>query len=375
MRTYNFAIPKTESDMANAVLPNIITSKNHDNRSPWMKRFSASGKSGRPANLLGTIILRPPDKTVTEKIVESQQISIKENSSNAVQDSQPQRGNVIDWFLGVVGARPPESNQPGEAGSPQVVSDCPPCTCGEVLQHVRIVGGIETLVNEFPWMTALMYNNRFYCGASLINNKYVLTAAHCVNGFSKERITAVFLDHDRSTSTETQTITRKIKTVHRHRSYGSGSNYNNDIAVLQLDEEVSLSGKLQPVCLPPTGKSFSGYTGVAVGWGATKQNGQTASKLQEVKVPIMSNVDCKKTGYGSRITDNMVCAGYPEGKKDSCQGDSGGPLLVQNGTAYQIVGIVSWGEGCAQANYPGVYTRVNRYISWIKSLTRDACYC
>ncbi|CAH1996776.1 unnamed protein product [Acanthoscelides obtectus] len=238
-------IDTKESDMANAVLPNIITSKNHDNRSPWMKRFSASGKSGRPANLLGTIILRPPDKTVTEKIVESQQISIKENSR-------------------VVGARPPESNQPGEAGSPQVVSDCPPCTCGEVLQHVRIVGGIETLVNEFPWMTALMYNNRFYCGASLINNKYVLTAAHCVNGFSKERITAVFLDHDRSTSTETQTITRKIKTVHRHRSYGSGSNYNNDIAVLQLDEEVSLSGKLQPVCLPPTGKSFSGYTGCQI---------------------------------------------------------------------------------------------------------------
>nr|CAI5835085.1 unnamed protein product [Callosobruchus analis] len=204
-----------------------------------MKRFSTSGKSGRPGNLLGTIILRPPDKTVTEKVVESQQISIKENSSNVVHDPQPQKGNVIDWFYGIVGGKPAETNQPGES---QVVSGCPPCR-------------------------------------------------------------------------------------------------------------------------------------VAVGWGATKQNGQTATKLQEVKVPIMSNVDCKKTGYGSRITDNMMCAGYPEGKKDSCQGDSGGPLLVQNGTAYQIVGIVSWGEGCAQANYPGVYTRVNRYISWIKSLTRDACYC
>nr|CAI5835080.1 unnamed protein product [Callosobruchus analis] len=207
-----------------------------------MKRFSTSGKSGRPGNLLGTIILRPPDKTVTEKVVESQQISIKENSR-------------------IVGGKPAETNQPGES---QVVSGCPPCKCGEVLKHVRIVGGIETLVNEFPWMTALMYNNRFYCGASLINNRYVLTAAHCVNGFSKERISAVFLDHDRSTTTETQTITRKIKTVHRHRSYGYGSNYNNDIAVLQLDEDVPLTGKLQPVCLPPTGRSFSGFIGKAI---------------------------------------------------------------------------------------------------------------
>ncbi|VEN61163.1 unnamed protein product [Callosobruchus maculatus] len=223
-------------------------------------------KIWKTRDLLGTIILRPPDKTVTEKVVESQQISIKENSS----------------------AKPVETNQPGEGGQSQVISGCPPCKCGEVLKHVRIVGGIETLVNEFPWMTALMYNNRFYCGASLINNRYVLTAAHCVNGFSKERISAVFLDHDRSTATETQTITRKIKNIHRHRSYGYGSNYNNDIAVLQLDEDLPLTGKLQPVCLPPTGKSFSGFTGVAVGWGATKQNGQTASKLQEVKVPIMS---------------------------------------------------------------------------------------
>nr|CAI5835079.1 unnamed protein product [Callosobruchus analis] len=90
-----------------------------------MKRFSTSGKSGRPGNLLGTIILRPPDKTVTEKVVESQQISIKENSSNVVHDPQPQKGNVIDWFYGIVGGKPAETNQPGES---QVVSGCPPCS-------------------------------------------------------------------------------------------------------------------------------------------------------------------------------------------------------------------------------------------------------
>lgn len=95
----------------------------------------------------------------------------------------------------------------------------------------------------------------------------------------------------------------------------------------------------------------------------------------------MSNEDCKKTAYGeSRISDNMLCAGYPEGMKDSCQGDSGGPLHVMNKemeseNIHQIAGVVSWGEGCAKPDYPGVYSRVNRYEEWIRNNTIDGCYC
>lgn len=150
------------------------------------------------------------------------------------------------------------------------------------------------------------------------------------------------------------------------------------------------------------------------------EGGSISETLQEVSVPIMSNAQCRKTGYGEkRITDNMLCAGIPEGGKDSCQvmwtrlyfmkrlirltfdiffnvqGDSGGPLHVVNKTLYQVAGVVSWGEGCAQPNYPGVYwyvyrtpynehkfwtkwilfSRVNRYGTWIKTNTRDACHC
>ncbi|XP_019868222.1 trypsin-1 [Aethina tumida] len=321
---------------------------------------------------------RDPDIELFNQTVMSEELHL-ENATNEefFQPNQTNKvGGVVDWFLGIVGIRPPESTTPNPpVAAPIPTQKCPSCKCGITYKKTRIVGGVETKVNEFPWMTALMYNNRFYCGASLINNKYILTAAHCVNGFSRERLTAVFLDHDRSNSFETKTISRKIKRIIRHRSYGQGGTYNNDIAILQLDNEVSVAGLLKPVCLPQTGKSFTGFTGIAVGWGATKEHGQVSNKLREVEVPILSNTDCRKTGYGSRITENMLCAGYAQGQKDSCQGDSGGPLHVVNNLVHEIAGVVSWGEGCAEANYPGVYTRVNRYVSWIKSNTRDACYC
>ncbi|KAJ8974763.1 hypothetical protein NQ317_019167 [Molorchus minor] len=104
--------------------------------------------------------------------------------------------------------------------------------------------------------------------------------------FSKERFSAVFLDHDRSTPYETQTIMRKIKNIFRHNGYGSGASYNNDIALLQLDQEIPLTGMLKPVCLPPTGKSFTSYKGIAVGWGATKEHGPVSNKLKEVTVRL-----------------------------------------------------------------------------------------
>ncbi|KAK5650379.1 hypothetical protein RI129_001408 [Pyrocoelia pectoralis] len=286
-------------------------------------------------------------------------------------------GGVVDWVLNALGFKPSDKPIDGSSNVGVVTGNvkCPKCACGLTYKHNRIVGGVETQVNEYPWMVVLLNGGRFYCGGSAINNKYVLTAGHCVNGISKDRLLAVFLDHDRSTSQETSTFFRRISRIINHGAYGVGASYNNDIALLQLEQPLNFDGILKPVCLPLAGKSYSGQIGIVTGWGATASQGSVSNKLQEVRVPILSHDDCQRTGYGKRVTENMICAGYPQGMKDSCQGDSGGPMHVVNGTNHFIVGIVSWGEGCARPNYPGVYTRVNRYLTWILGNTKDSCFC
>ncbi|XP_047364650.1 trypsin-1-like isoform X1 [Vespa velutina] len=261
--------------------------------------------------------------------------------------------------------------------SPPIIEpeECSSCTCGLTNTQKRIVGGVETKVNQYPWMALLKYKKRFYCGGSIINSRYVLTAAHCVDRFDPSLMSVVLLEHDRNSTIESQVQEYKVEQVIKHSGY-SIVNYNNDIALLKLNNIVMFKGLMRPVCLPEKGKTYSGSIGIVTGWGAVHESGPISNTLQEVMVPILSNAECRATNYPSRrITDNMICAGYAGGNKDSCQGDSGGPLHVLNDNIHRIVGVVSWGEGCAKPMYPGVYTRVNRYLTWIKQNTEDASYC
>lgn len=293
--------------------------------------------------------------------------------------SQSAFADYVNWWQNIIGII---NHQEEPAAEPPITpinqSACAPCTCGALGKKNRIVGGTPTYVHQYPWMAMLTYKGKFYCGASVINHKYVMTAAHCVHGFEAKNIGVRLLEHDRSDTEEAKHIDFKVLRVIKHKGY-SPTSYNNDIALLRMDTdgvEFGPNTGINPVCLPVEGKSFAGYEGVITGWGAKKQGGSSSQVLHEVYVPIMSNDDCRKTEYDEkRITANMMCAGYAEGKKDSCQGDSGGPMHIANNTAYHIVGVVSWGEGCAQANRPGVYSRVNRYLNWVANHTVDACPC
>lgn len=245
--------------------------------------------------------------------------------------------------------------------------------CGLPNQENRIVGGRPTGVNKYPWIARLMYDSHYHCGASLLTQDYVLTAAHCVRRLKRSKMRIVLGDHDLTTSEETPAKMRAVSAVIRHRNF-DGNSYNHDIALLKLRKSVVFTKNIRPICLPERPFDPAGKLGTVIGWGRTAEGGMLPGIVQEVQVPILTLSQCRAMKYrASKITNYMLCAG--RGAMDSCQGDSGGPLVVHNGDKYEIVGIVSWGVGCGRPGYPGVYTRVSKYLNWLKYNLDDSCLC
>nr|XP_027211158.1 transmembrane protease serine 9-like [Penaeus vannamei] len=246
------------------------------------------------------------------------------------------------------------------------------CRCGQKAAS-RIVGGVTTGVNEWPWQAALMYGSQQFCGGSLINDRYVLTAAHCTESMRASDLTIRLAEHRLSTSSETSVVSRSVSQIIEHPDYQPG-NEINDIALIKLSSPVQVSDTVLPVCMPPPNPTYAGKTATVTGWGTTSSGGSSSDTLREVDVTVVSNTACQSNSYGSAIKDTMLCAGSTG--KDSCQGDSGGPLVFKDGGGnYDQIGVVSWGYGCGARGYPGVYTRVNSYLDWIKANTGDGVYC
>ncbi|KAK4293236.1 hypothetical protein Pmani_034048 [Petrolisthes manimaculis] len=248
------------------------------------------------------------------------------------------------------------------------------CRCGQKGGSGRIVGGVQATVNEYPWQAALMYSNSQFCGGSLINDRYVLTAAHCTEDLTASDISVNLAEFNLAQTSETDLVSRSVSSIIQHSGYNP-STLVNDIALLKLSSPVTVRSDLLPVCMPPPRPLYNGWTATVTGWGTTSSGGSAPNTLREVNVPVLSNKACQNTGYGSSaIFPTMLCAGRTG--RDSCQGDSGGPLVVRDGGGnYDQIGVVSWGYGCGDNGYPGVYTRVNSYLDWIKANTEDGVYC
>ncbi|XP_044730887.1 trypsin-1-like [Chrysoperla carnea] len=223
----------------------------------------------------------------------------------------------------------------------------------------RIVGGVDATIEQYPYQVSLQTpSGSHFCGGSVISPSVVLTAAHCVQGSSPSSLTV----RAGSTTRGSGGVVVAVKRIHVHEKYDS-KKVDFDVAVLELSQSLTTSNKIKPVKLPEASEYLrAGESSVASGWGALKQGGGAPTTLQAVKLPILDQGVCNNA-YGGGITDRMICAGSLAGGIDSCQGDSGGPL-VSNSKQH---GIVSWGNGCAQKNYPGVYTRVTAVRAWIKS--------
>jgi trypsin len=226
----------------------------------------------------------------------------------------------------------------------------------------RIVGGQESAPGAHPWMAALSENGiNAYCGGALIANDWVLTAAHCQVSLTDKVILG---RQDLSkTNVGKAVLVSEVKT---HAKYDRNTQ-DFDVALVRIKDASAL-----PLLELYAGSAdLAAQDALIVGWGRTKEQGQASPKLREVTVPILTNAACAdKYKNEVTITERMLCAGVPEGKKDSCQGDSGGPLLVTDNGKRVQAGIVSFGIGCARPEIPGVYTRLAKIRSWIKACTR-----
>ncbi|XP_072165246.1 chymotrypsinogen A-like [Diadema setosum] len=258
-----------------------------------------------------------------------------------------------------------------------------PTPPGRNVQRIVVGSGAA---NRWPWQVMLVNatTGEPFCGATLITNEHVLTAAHCFDGKDTSDITVRIGEHDRSFP-EGSEMDFDIECLHVHRCFEPDT-YRYDIALIKLatsdDHRVVFSDHVRTACLPEEGEFEESDTCYVTGWGYTGFVdfflGRRPNVLQEATVPLLSNRECKDA-YGTRVKHKMVCAGTtePGERADTCKGDSGGPMVCQsrNEGPFKLWGITSWGDNffCnpdPSTRVPGVYTRVDKYLKWIQRKLR-----
>uniref|UniRef100_A0A8C3AXM9 Transmembrane serine protease 7 n=1 Tax=Cyclopterus lumpus TaxID=8103 RepID=A0A8C3AXM9_CYCLU len=233
----------------------------------------------------------------------------------------------------------------------------------------RIVGGDDSVEGEWPWQVSLHFSGNLYCGASVLSSDWLISAAHC---FSKER-----LSDPRYWSAHLGMLTQgsakhvaEIQRIVVHEYYNAYT-FDYDIALLQLKKPwpPSLSPLVQPVCLPPSSHTVTGsHRCIVTGWGYRSEEGEVSSHL--IESPIITCISIYSSGCEAlKVGVYLLNVLSASTALFVSQGDSGGPLSCQGpgGGRWFLIGIVSWGAGCGRPNLPGVYTRVNKFTSWIYS--------
>merc|ERR1712106_221750 len=259
----------------------------------------------------------------------------------------------------------PAPTTQGPTAAPGECADMP----SYMLSSDRIVGGVDA-PTPIPWQVSVRSGTFAFCGATILDASTVLCAAHCFYQSSASGKSIRAGSIQKSSGGQVRNIASLVWNTNSGFTYNP-STLDNDFVILKLDSPLELNEEVKPACLP----SSAGYLDVSSsedrcftsGWGTLSSSGSSPEICQYVRVPAITNAACNDD-YGGSITDSMICAGYPgTGGKDACQGDSGGPFVCNDGGKAVIAGVVSWGNGCALADFPGVYARTTHVLDWIKS--------
>ncbi|CAF1300336.1 unnamed protein product [Rotaria magnacalcarata] len=246
----------------------------------------------------------------------------------------------------------------------------------------KIVGGEPASSQTWGWAASIRYSasGSHFCGGSIISNSHILTAAHCTQPLKSASSIRVYVG---SISLSSTAQIRDVSKIYNHPSY-SKLTYLNDIAILKLSTPLNIGqAGVDLVCLPNVSRAIlaseeypnAGINLIAIGWGAQTEHSQTASStLRQVSVQSIASTSTYCRNVNLYDSSKRFCAGVmPTGGKDTCQGDSGGPLLMfTSSNIWEQVGITSVGYGCGRPNYPGIYTRVAAYQSWINATMNHA---
>ncbi|CAF1226006.1 unnamed protein product [Adineta steineri] len=251
------------------------------------------------------------------------------------------------------------------------------CGCSSGSQSVtRIVGGETAETNNWGWAVSISIGTATgtaLCGGSILSSTWIVTAAHCMSGVAASKVTIYA-----GSSARFAGQSRVASTITVHPSYNSGTKAN-DIALIQLGTPLTMSTAVKPVCIPSVSSATlaagewppANLYVVAVGWGTLTEGGSLPLYLQQV---TLQTIAYTASTCSNVLNDpqKQLCAGVPGGGKDTCQGDSGGPLtMFTTSNQWELVGLTSYGYGCAEAQAMGVYTRVAYYQSWINQTTSN----
>ncbi|XP_009702103.1 PREDICTED: coagulation factor X-like [Cariama cristata] len=239
--------------------------------------------------------------------------------------------------------------------------------------HPEVTGEAGGLPSVSPWQAVLTDgNDEWFCAGTILNEYFILSAAHCINHSKVLQVLVGMVDKEKE---EPSRAMHRVEKVIAHAEFDAET-FNNDIALLKLEEPITFSEDVVPACLPEEDFAndvlMSQAFGIVSGFGVMFEHTEPVKRMKVLQIPYVDRDTCK-LALRNAVTENMFCAGYDKDGKDVCQGDGGGPHVTRYNGTYFVTGIISWGEGCGKPGKYGVYTNLSKLLPWVRSvLTEDS---